>query len=154
VRPLRPFAANPLSSPTLHIPRISQQFVTAPGFLLVPELKLTENFPMGGAINPKNSKANYRVLPLPRVQHEAQKILSPEQLREGIRLTKRLRFYPNVPDLDIGSCGLGRELRVEGPSIGQQGWLRAIVWIHEASKTIYIVDLFWKKTNKISPADR
>src|SRR4051812_20474861 len=27
-------------------------------------------------------------------------------------------------------------------------------WIHEESKTVYIVDLFWKKTNTISTADR
>jgi len=45
------------------------------------------------------------------------------------------------------------ELRVEHPVIGQQGWLRAIFWVHEHSKTIYIVDIFWKKTNKISVAD-
>ena len=26
-------------------------------------------------------------------------------------------------------------------------------WVHEKSRTIYIVDLFWKKTNKVSVAD-
>jgi phage-related protein len=31
--------------------------------------------------------------------------------------------------------------------------LRAIFWVHEASRTIYIVDLFWKKTNRVSVAD-
>jgi len=46
------------------------------------------------------------------------------------------------------------ELRIEHPSIGKQGWLRAIFWIDERKKTIYIVDLFWKKTNAISPADK
>jgi hypothetical protein len=46
------------------------------------------------------------------------------------------------------------ELRVEHPVIGRQGWLRAMFWIHEPSKTVYIVDLFWKKTNAISTADR
>lgn len=45
------------------------------------------------------------------------------------------------------------ELRLEGDAIHRQGWLRAIFWIDEASKTIYIVDLFWKKTNRVSVAD-
>jgi phage-related protein len=55
--------------------------------------------------------------------------------------------------LDIERCGLGYELRVEHPVINKQGWLRAAFWIHETSKTIYVVDLFWKKTNKLSTAD-
>jgi len=46
------------------------------------------------------------------------------------------------------------ELRIEHPSIGKQGWLRAIFWIDEKSKTIYVVDIFWKKSNAISTADR
>ena len=46
------------------------------------------------------------------------------------------------------------ELRLEDKAINRQGWLRAIFWVHEKSRTIYIVDLFWKKTNKISVADR
>jgi phage-related protein len=105
-------------------------------------------------MSPRQPKARYRVLPLPRVQREAKKLLSNEQLRQAIRLAKRLRFYPNVPGLDMEPCGLGMELRIEHPVIGQQGWLRAIFWVHEASLTIYVVDVFWKKTNKISLADR
>src|SRR5207302_5570842 len=104
-------------------------------------------------MNRKSRKPNYCVLPLPRVQQDALKLLSREQLREGIRLARMLGFYPRVPDLDIERCGLGYELRVEHPVINKQGWLRAIFWIHEKSKTIYVVDLFWKKTNKISTAD-
>jgi phage-related protein len=46
------------------------------------------------------------------------------------------------------------ELVVEDPAIGKQGWLRAIFWVDEKAKTIYVVDLFWKKTNAISIADR
>ena len=30
----------------------------------------------------------------------------------------------------------------------------AIFWIDEKAKTIHIVDIFWKKTNAVSPADR
>jgi len=45
------------------------------------------------------------------------------------------------------------ELRLEDKAINRQGWLRAIFWVHEKSRTICIVDLFWKKTNKISVAD-
>ena len=104
-------------------------------------------------MNPEPRKRNYQVLPLPRVQQDALKLLSKEQLREGIRLANNLRFYPRVPDLDIERCGLGYELRVEHPVINKQGWLRAAFWIHETSKTIYVVDLFWKKTNKLSTAD-
>jgi phage-related protein len=96
----------------------------------------------------------YKVQPLPVVQKWAKKTLSSVQLREGIKLARVLRFYPNVPELDIERCGDGMELRIEHPSIGKQGWLRAIFWIDEKSKTIYVVDIFWKKTNTISTADR
>jgi phage-related protein len=99
-------------------------------------------------------RPNYKVLPLPVVQKWASKKLSTVQLREGIRLARQLRFYPDVPDLDIERCGDGWELHVEHPSIGQQGWLRAIFWIDEKSKTVYVVDIFWKKSNAISTADR
>lgn len=98
-------------------------------------------------------KSRYRVLPLPVVQREAKKLLMPEQLREGIGLAKRLRYYPFVPDLDIEPCGDGLELHVESKAINRQGWLRAIFWVHEKSRTIYIVDLFWKKTNRVITAD-
>ncbi|HEY3755285.1 MAG TPA: hypothetical protein VGL42_03960 [Opitutaceae bacterium] len=98
-------------------------------------------------------QARYRVLPLPRVQRDAVKLLNREQLREAIALSKGLRFYPDVPDLSIGPCGDGIELRIESPAINPQGWLRSIFWVHEPSRTIYVVDLFWKKTNKISAAD-
>jgi hypothetical protein len=98
--------------------------------------------------------SRYRVLPLPRVQREAKKLLSAEQLREAIRLAKRLRFYPETSGFSIEPCGLGFELRLEHPEIGQQGWLRAIFWIHEGKKEIYMVDLFWKKSNRISVADQ
>jgi hypothetical protein len=98
--------------------------------------------------------SRYNVLPLPVVQKWARKTLSVVQLREGIKLARRLRFYPDVPDLHIERCGDGMELRIEHASIGQKGWLRAIFWIDEKSKTIYVVDLFWKKGNAISTADR
>lgn len=80
-------------------------------------------------------------------------MLTPIQLREGIALVRELRFYPVIPDLSIEPCGDGIELRVEGKAINRQGWLRAIFWVHEASRTIYIVDLFWKRTNRVSVAD-
>jgi phage-related protein len=98
--------------------------------------------------------SHYNVLPLPVVQKWATKMLSPVQLREGVKLARILRFYPNVPELDINPCGNGMELSIEHPAIGKQGWLRAIFWIDERARTIYIVDLFWKKTNMISPADK
>ena len=91
--------------------------------------------------------SNYKVLPLPLAQKWAKKELSREQLRAGINLARRLCFYPHVPDLSIGPCGDGMELRIEHPSIGKKGWLRAIFWVDEKAKTIYIVDLFWKKEN-------
>ena len=101
-------------------------------------------------------KSNYRVLPLPRVQREARKMLTAQQLKEGIELAKRLRFYPNDPELNYEPCGDGLELRVESsdtPHIKKQGWLRAMFWVHEKSRAIYLVDLFWKKSNQIKPAD-
>ena len=55
--------------------------------------------------------------------------------------------------LDFEPCGEGFELRIEHPAINKQGWLRAAFWIHEKSRSIYIVDLFWKKTNRVSKAD-
>jgi phage-related protein len=95
----------------------------------------------------------YRVLPLPRVQREAKKLLTAQQLDEGISLAKQLHYYPDVSDLSIEPCGDGMELHLEGEAINRRGWLRAIFWTHDASKTIYVVDLFWKKTNKVSVAD-
>ena len=104
-------------------------------------------------MSPLRSEARYRVLPLPQVQREARKILTAQQLEEGISLAKELRYYPDIPDLSIEPCGDGMELRLEGDAINRQGWLRAIFWMHEASRTIYIVDIFWKKTNRIGVAD-
>lgn len=101
-----------------------------------------------------NSASNYQVLPLPQVQKWAKRNLSREQLRAGINLARTLRFYPDIPDLSVERCGDGMELRVEHPSIGKQGWLRAVFWVEEKAKMIYVVDLFWKKTNSISTADR
>ena len=98
-------------------------------------------------------KSNYSVLPLPVVEREAKKLLTVQQLWEGIALAKRLRNYPNVPDLSVERCGEGMELRLESPAINRQGWLRAIFWVHEKSRTIYIVDFFWKKTNRVTIAD-
>ena len=98
--------------------------------------------------------SRYAVLPLPVVQKTARKQLSTRQLQAGIRHARILRFYPDVPDLDIKPCGDGMELVFQDAEIGKQGWLRAIFWIDEKAKTIYVVDLFWKKTNAISNADR
>lgn len=99
------------------------------------------------------SQVRYLVLPLPRVQREAKKQLTPQQLVEGIAIAKQLRYYPAVPHLSIEPCGQAMELRLESKSLDQQGWLRAMFFVDNGSKTIYIVDLFWKKTNKVSVAD-
>jgi hypothetical protein len=100
-----------------------------------------------------HSKVRYRVLPLPRVQREAKKLLTPQQLTEAVAVAKELRSYPAVPHLGIEPCGDAIELRLESKSLNQQGWLRAMFYVDDRSKTIYIVDLFWKKTNKVSLAD-
>ena len=102
----------------------------------------------------KKRVPSYKALPLPVVQKWAKKELSRTQPRAGIDLARQLRFYPTVPDLSIEQCGDGMELRIEHPEIGKRGWLRATFWIDETSKTIYVVDLFWKKTNAISMADK
>jgi phage-related protein len=102
----------------------------------------------------KDRRVRFKVLPLPVVQKWAKKELSRLQLRAGIKLARQLRFYPNVPDLSLEPCGDGMELRIEHPEIGRRGWLRAIFWVDQESKTIYLVDLFWKKTNAISTADK
>lgn len=104
-------------------------------------------------MRPAPPKPNYRVIPLPVVQKDAKKLLTPRQLQEGIAVAKRLKYYPNAPDLSIEPCGDGMELRIESPAINPQGWLRAIFIVHERTRTIYIVDLFWKKTNKVTVAD-
>lgn len=104
-------------------------------------------------MSPLRNIARYTVLPLPQVQREARKFLTAQQLEEGISLSKRLAYYPDVSDLSIEPCGDGMELRLEGEAINRQGWLRAIFWVHGTSRTIYVVDLFWKKTNKVSVAD-
>jgi hypothetical protein len=46
--------------------------------------------------------------------------LNPQQLAEGIALAKRLRYYPDVPDLRIEPCGEGMELRLESKALDQQ----------------------------------
>lgn len=97
---------------------------------------------------------SYKVLPLPIAQKWAKKDLSPSQLRASIKLARQLSLYPEVPALKIEPCGEGMELRIEHPEIGKRGWLRAIFWIDEANRTIYLVDLFWKKSNAISTADK
>jgi hypothetical protein len=104
-------------------------------------------------MSPLAAVIRYRVLPLPRVQRESRKLLTAAQLAEGIHLCRRLRSYPDIPDLSIEPCGDGLELRLEGAAINPQGWLRTIFWVHESSRTIYIVDLFWKTTNRVSTAD-
>ena len=71
-------------------------------------------------------RPNYKVLPLPVVQKWASKKLSTVQLREGIRLARQLRFYPDVPDLDIERCGDGWELHVEHPSIAPAAFDRRL----------------------------
>jgi phage-related protein len=98
-------------------------------------------------------KPKYRVIPLRVVRRDAKKLLTPQQLVQGIGLAKLLQYYPEVPELSMASCGDGIELRLESPAINPQGWLRAIFWVHEKSQTIYIVDLFWKKTNKVTTED-
>src|SRR4051812_44703758 len=90
----------------------------------------------------KRKPLPYRVLPLPRVQREAKSLLTSQQLVAAIRYAKRLQSYPDIPEVSISPCGIGMELRVEHSLIGRQGWLRAMFWIHERSRTIYIVDLF------------
>lgn len=99
------------------------------------------------------TKPPYTVIPLHVVKRGAKKLLTPQQLREGIALAKQLKNYPSVPELNIEPCGDGMELKLESPAINPQGWLRAIFWIHEKTRKIYIVDLFWKKTNKVTTAD-
>ena len=63
--------------------------------------------------------------------------MSIDQLRAGIKLAGRLRDYPAVPDLSIEPCGDALELRIEHPSIGKQGWLRAIFCVYQKERTIY-----------------
>lgn len=102
----------------------------------------------------EKQRATYTVLPLPVVQKWAKKELSWLQLQAGINLARQLRFYPDVPSVRIEPCGDGMELPIEHSEIGKRGWLRAIFWVNDDSKTIYLVDLFWKKTNAISTADK
>lgn len=101
----------------------------------------------------KKPEPAYKVLPLAVVQRDGKKLLTSQQLHEGIAVVRRLRAYPSIPDLSIERCGDGFELRIETPTINPQGWLRAIFWVHEKRRTIYIVDLFWKKTSKVRVAD-
>jgi phage-related protein len=101
----------------------------------------------------KNLRVNFKVIPLPVVKHEAKKMLNPAQLKAAIDHTKKLKYYPQDVGLSIGSCGEGFELRIKDSIIDKQGWLRAGFWVHEKTRIIYIVDVFWKKTNRISQAD-
>jgi len=104
-------------------------------------------------MSPIRPKGTYTVLPLPCVQREARKILTGEQLKAAIAIAKKLRNYPTDSTLDIGPCGDGMELRIQDGTIGAQGWLRATFWVDKPSRLIYVVDIFWKTTNKITLAD-
>jgi hypothetical protein len=95
----------------------------------------------------------YTVLPLPVVQRWAKANLSSEQLLLAIKEARGLETYPVNPKLDVSPCGLGFEFRFHNAVLGRQGWLRAIFWVHEPTLRIFIVDLFWKKTNRVSKAD-
>ena len=97
--------------------------------------------------------ANYKVIPLQQVRRDAKKILNPQQLQAAIKLCKLLKYYPQNVGLDFERCVDGFELRIDDPVINKQGWLRAAFWVHEKAKVIYIVDVFWKKTNQVSQAD-
>ena len=97
---------------------------------------------------------NFKVVPLDTVRHEAKKILTPQQLKAAIDHVKLLKFYPDDVGLDFGPCGEGFELRVDEPIISKQSWLRVGFWVCNKTKSIYIVDVFWKKENRISTADR
>lgn len=96
----------------------------------------------------------FKVVPLGTVRHEAKKILMPQQLKAAIGHVMLLKFYPRDVGLDFSPCGDGFELRVDLPVISKQGWLRVGFWVCNKTKTIYIVDIFWKKENRISTADR
>jgi phage-related protein len=99
----------------------------------------------------KKPSSRYEIVPLDTVKHEAKKILTPRQLNIAINTVKLLAYYPDDVGLEIESCGDGFELRIKAPLINKQGWLRVGFWIH--GTTIYIVDIFWKKENRISRAD-
>jgi len=98
--------------------------------------------------------SSFKIIPLDAVRHEARKILTPQQLKAAIDHVNLLKFYPDEVGLDFSPCGEGFELRVDEPLISKQGWLRVGFWVCDKSKTIYIVDVFWKKENRISTADR
>lgn len=95
----------------------------------------------------------FSVLPLPVVQRWAKTHLSKEQLLASINEVRTLESYPLNAQLDVSPCGDGFEFRFHNALVGRHGWLRAIFWVHNDSRRIFVVDLFWKKTNRISKAD-
>lgn len=104
---------------------------------------------MAGAVQP-----GFRVIPLPQVKSAGKKILTAEQLMAGISIVRMLKAYPRDVGLDYERCGEGFELHLSHPAINKQGWLRAGFWVHDASRTIYVVHLWWKKTNQVALVDR
>ena len=102
----------------------------------------------------KEQHPKFKVVPLDAVRHEAKKILTPQQLKAAIEHVKLLKFYPEDVELDFGPCGEGFELRVDEPIISRKGWLRVAFWVSEKTKIVYLVDIFWKKENRVSTADR
>jgi len=61
--------------------------------------------------------------------------------------------YPAAPEMKLEPSGGGIELPIENPQINKRGWLRAAFWVHEKSRTMFFVDLFWKKTNQLTTAN-
>ena len=75
-----------------------------------------------GVISSSGSKVPYRVLPLPRVQRKAKKLLTSQQLHEGIQLARRFQRCPNTPTLDALTLRRGHGIAVRKSAINKQGW--------------------------------
>src|SRR5438552_9513723 len=90
----------------------------------------------------------YQVLPLPIVEKAAKKILTDEERRAASNIAEQLENYPSVQHLDLDKCGEGIRIAFRSPEISKHGWLRGIFWIDDKERTIYFIDLFWKKNEQ------
>src|SRR5947207_14237570 len=101
-----------------------------------------------------NRLSQYKVFPLPVVQKWARKKLSVVQLREGIKLARVAQILSRCARSTYRTMWRWNGTPHRASFNREDSWLRAIFWLDENAKTIYIVHLFWKKQNAISTADR
>lgn len=108
--------------------------------------------------------AEYSVRPTRQARRSGKKLLKPSELYWVIGLLRLLRHWPGLTDekfqndLDFEKITTNGaeyyELRIEDSSVLSRRNLRVFFWIDQDTRTIWIVDAYWKKTQKLETSVR